>query len=1746
MKNSLYTKTIVIAIAASFLIMALNGLGNTKAEDGDVTMERIDFSKTQMNNLKAVDSERMAKLLETRPSNVDGVGSAIMSDGPGEVTPNSVVFNDGFEDDVVGSVPGAPWVATESTSTIFGTWGPDEFEDDVVGENPDSPWKTVDGASTTEYWYQDFEDYGPAGTTIPGTAFYADYGGFYGIEGTLTSVAPPTGTPAGTVMGGSLEKGSFSANWVGGAAYSIVGPVSTGKYADTAYAGLWVNMKSVLASNVLAVMLIDYENWLWGVEIDIAGGDIIHFPANVGTDTGLTYNANTWYELFIEYDQVAQTYSIWWNGAEIAAGSTFCDSGVVNIDSFLLYQEGTGCYFDCMGIMEPPSGGAHDVSVSNAYSSSLYGGTQSVFLDQNGYAGQKASCAIDFPPPYAWGYYAGMSWAVRTDATLADTNGATFRMVDFNDRTLMAIRFSGGNIQYQTGATWTTVVPFTANTEYHFDIWMDCYQKTYSGLYLNELDFYDLTGVPLVNLGAGLAGFIAEGTTGTQSEIYFDHVYMWGDLQDGTIRASNKYAHTGSNSVRMWEANADMYLDMRASLGGAGCTYGEFWFHFYGDGTLGGGSVYLRDSEDANTITIISIGSSLSSDPTPEPGYVKFVDGEGDGSGWIMDGPTIVPNTWNNLSIKYDTNEKIFDVYWNGAWYATYGFMSDVPLDFGNVIFFGEGLAAPSDWFFDDIGLWVDDLPLPATNLRTIFPEPMPSNEAWYDVDLDSAVEGAVTGTYANLAAVDGTTQDIQEATAGGGGGITSYTYSGITSPSSTHKAYECDVDAMPPDGSSVPDGAYLNSQTEATTAEYGLITSSDSNRWITADPGNNDEIFMWSEFVIAENPAYITQIDFNFDGQINIAGNFAVWANNGAWAQVGTTQAAAADTDVVFTRSVTTGCAAYIIGGVLTWGLYSSAASELCRIDMMSVDITYTIPPYYSLEHRWRTESVPTGASVMKLQVTGRTSTGADDTFSFGYATAIGGPYTPIITVNSDTMANYQATMPVMSGQFYINVIDSNSGDASQDTLYVDAISIYWQEILGVTNQNEVATADNPVTGTVTGDYTRTTPITPDGTAQRITEVTAGGDVMFTDGFESGSFATNGWIVQTLSGGDWAVSTTLPQTGTYSALWSLAASYSLGERSITKVMSTVGFNNAQLTYGIRTMDGGDAFYGSAGVSYSTNGADGPWIVLESFTAIMAWTTRGPITLPPACQNANNIALKFWMDYQQSGGHGGDGVAFDNILVNTPVSVYGEHRWTMQNVPMNTMSNTLSVHARTAAGSNPFTVGWSQALIGPYTPLVTINSDAYATYTASIPTNFFGPLYLNVMSNTPDGDADWVDIDSLYVASVVAPVNTSVNVVWDLSGDDGAGYDDVVAYYVYYSDQATAGTYLGPFGYLGSSPAGSNVFRHYGESDDLVDNIWYYVTAVDTHGESAPSGVASKFNLAPDVTTLTVDGMEGVEITAGATLNLFALAYDDSSTWENVLKMDSAEWFVGADPGEGSGTAMSNMGLGTPSVQFSASIDTSLWSEGNYTVYVRAHETGPGNTGTGWGATATVWVLVTGAPPTYDINLVGFISGWAFVSFPIEVSGSILTLLDDSVNGDGMTDWDVAKCWDGSAQAWRTYRKLSPVNTFTDIDNTMGVWVHITANNGDQLLTVGMNGVAPTAAVDIILYAGWNMIGFPSETAQFAADIMPFEADIVGVYNALEPDMVEDFTDMWSVIMSPGNAYWVHVTANCLLTVPVE
>ena len=136
----------------------------------------------------------------------------------------------------------------------------------------------------------------------------------------------------------------------------------------------------------------------------------------------------------------------------------------------------------------------------------------------------------------------------------------------------------------------------------------------------------------------------------------------------------------------------------------------------------------------------------------------------------------------------------------------------------------------------------------------------------------------------------------------------------------------------------------------------------------------------------------------------------------------------------------------------------------------------------------------------------------------------------------------------------------------------------------------------------------------------------------------------------------------------------------------------------------------------------------------------------------------------------------------------------------------------------------------------------------------------------------------------------------------------------------------------------------------------------------------------------------------------------------------------------------------------------------------------------------------------------------------------------------------GDTTWSVVKWFDTLSpnDPWKTYRIGASTNDLVSIDNSMGLWVYITALGSDSLLTV--QGTVPVTT-DINLYTGWNLVSFPASASTTADLTLPGAADLVANYNGASPYLMDQYSNLALVTMNPGEGYWVHVTSDTVWTV---
>ena len=712
-------------------------------DDNDV----IRMTPEMIENLRAQQAKAKARL---DPSLIRDVDVREVPFSNPEPTPQGYIFDYGFEDETHGDYPNdPPWMVHEEMD--YGKyWGVWNFENETVGNNAMYPyWISVDGDSST-YWYKrDMED-AALGQNLQGGYFYGDdsMSGFDGFTGNayVEALAQIGGSPAGTVdpsITGGEKMAEFNVN---GDDYAYFGPYDPLYHnVETAYAGGWFYM---LGNSYLPIILVDYDSedfTLCEAGFYFAAPNtrqFYYFDDTGGYLLPDTWAANTWYELWLQVDMNAGTFDIVLNGNTISSGHPFIGD-TTRLDAVVLYgaTADTHAYIDNFQLFSPATGGSHSVKVDDTWSAS--GGTNSLLLQQNGFAGEAASATSMISEKWLYGWCI-VQFSVRTD-TMATTSGSIIYVKDFLGNNVMGLRFQNPDIQYYTNGAWVnTGLAYTATTQYDIEFWADTDSQKYYGIQINGNTYAEHApfGVP----GGGFRSLQLYGTPGTQATLWLDDVLKASDSDGASITVNNTQSNSGSNSLMMRERGANTYSYFGAYMGES--AYAALTYHFMAMPPLGGGVVYVFDSNQASLVTIINMGSDIGGGASP--GTVSWVDGDGSGGGWIISGPTISMNTWYNLTIIASSMDQTFDAYWNGAFQGTYGYLEPAT-DMGIAIWFGDAPNQPQHFYYDDIRFWIEEPPAPVTNLRVITPTPG-GTSTWANLSADQDIpqEGTVSGTYSD------------------------------------------------------------------------------------------------------------------------------------------------------------------------------------------------------------------------------------------------------------------------------------------------------------------------------------------------------------------------------------------------------------------------------------------------------------------------------------------------------------------------------------------------------------------------------------------------------------------------------------------------------------------------------------------------------------------------------------------------------------------------------------------------------------------------------------------------------------------------------------------------------------------------------------------------------------------------------------------------------------------------------------
>jgi len=167
--------------------------------------------------------------------------------------------------------------------------------------------------------------------------------------------------------------------------------------------------------------------------------------------------------------------------------------------------------------------------------------------------------------------------------------------------------------------------------------------------------------------------------------------------------------------------------------------------------------------------------------------------------------------------------------------------------------------------------------------------------------------------------------------------------------------------------------------------------------------------------------------------------------------------------------------------------------------------------------------------------------------------------------------------------------------------------------------------------------------------------------------------------------------------------------------------------------------------------------------------------------------------------------------------------------------------------------------------------------------------------------------------------------------------------------------------------------------------------------------------------------------------------------------------------------------------------------------------------------------------------------------GWNLISIPRDQVDTAITAVLSSISGS----YDLVYAYDASdpSDPWKKYNVNAPAysNDLTNIDETMGVWVHMTTPD-----TLTVAGSIPTTT-NIQLYQGWNLVGYPGLQAKAISEAL---SSIAGKYTLICAYDASDPTDPWKKYntaappyannlseMRSRWGYWIQVTENCTLTI---
>lgn len=157
--------------------------------------------------------------------------------------------------------------------------------------------------------------------------------------------------------------------------------------------------------------------------------------------------------------------------------------------------------------------------------------------------------------------------------------------------------------------------------------------------------------------------------------------------------------------------------------------------------------------------------------------------------------------------------------------------------------------------------------------------------------------------------------------------------------------------------------------------------------------------------------------------------------------------------------------------------------------------------------------------------------------------------------------------------------------------------------------------------------------------------------------------------------------------------------------------------------------------------------------------------------------------------------------------------------------------------------------------------------------------------------------------------------------------------------------------------------------------------------------------------------------------------------------------------------------------------------------------------------------------------------------GWNLISIPIEPVDNSIGWVFSSIEGalERIFTYDTS----GEYGKWLSFsvNGVESLNDFDSIELSKAYWVYVIED-----CTFFITGVPKTQ--NIMLNTGWNLVGYPlMSSRQASIALAGTGADMMAIYDCSSPYFIEDIADLSTVIMQPGDGYWVHVSTDTIWTV---